>query len=355
MSQKEIQQISLDKFKLFLNEVSLIASQAEATDVAMTVIYETCKVLSCDRTSFFFVDGNFLDLVIAKGANNIRLPKSTGFAGDCATTGNIVNIPDAYQDARFNPEFDKKSGYRTKQILCVPVRDNQDKSIVGVLSAINKKDDAPFDVIDEQLLQSIALQVGVALRFAEKQEEARRAVDQKNALMQYITSMNVSPTVASILYNLNKAARELMDSDRCTVYIVDQTSQSMNIASADASIDIVLPLTKGIAGYVASTGNTINLEDAYLDKRFDQTWDKKSGYRTKSMLVMAVWPESKFKEEEKDEDTKPVAVVQLINKMDEKGLFTKDDEQLLSVLLRFVSPQLSNNALFARKKKEKRI
>jgi len=165
--------------------------------------------------------------------------------------------------------------------------------------------------------------------------------------------MNVSPTVASILFNLNKAARELIDSDRCTVYIIDQKSQSMNIASADASIDIVLPLSKGIAGYVASTGNTINLEDAYLDKRFDQTWDKKSGYRTKSMLVMAVWPESKFKEEDKNEDDKPIAVVQLINKTDEKGMFTNDDEQLLSVLLRFLSPQLSNNALFTRKKKKK--
>ncbi|ETO28868.1 adenylate/guanylate cyclase [Reticulomyxa filosa] len=174
--------------------------------------------------------------------------------------------------------------------------------------------------------------------------------------------MNVSPTVASILFNLNKATRELIDNDRCTVYIVDQKSQSMNIASADASIDIVLPLNKGIAGYVATTGKTQNIDDAYLDDRFDQTWDKKSGYRTKSMLVMAVWPESKFREEEKDVDKKPIAVVQvwyeifsyvdLINKMDEKGVFTKEDEQLLSVLLRFLTPQLSNNALFSRKKKK---
>jgi len=304
---------------------------------------------------FFFVDGNYLDLVIAKGANNIRLPKSTGFAGDCATTGNIVNIPDAYQDSRFNPEFDKKSGYRTKQILCVPVRDNQDKGIVGVLQAINKKDDTPFDTIDEQLLLSIALQVGVALRFAQKQDEARQAVDQKNALMQYITGINLSPTVASVLFNLNKALHELLHNDRCTVYIVDQNSQSMKIASADAPIDIVLPLTKGVAGYVASTGKTINIADAYLDERFDQTWDKKTGYRTKSMLVMAVWPENKFKEEEKEEEKKPIAVVQLINKMDDKGTFTKDDEQLLSVLLRFLTPQLSNNALFGRKKKKTEV
>jgi len=319
----------------------------------MTVIYETCKVLSCDRTSFFFVDGNYLDLVIAKGANNIRLPKSTGFAGDCATTGNIVNIPDAYQDARFNPEFDKKSGYRTKQILCMPVRDSQDKTIVGVLQAINKKDDSPFDVIDEQLLQSIALQVGVMLRYAQKQEETRRAIDQKNALIQYITSMNVSPTVASILFNLNKTAHELIDNDRCTVYVVDQNSQSMHIASADASIDIMLPLNKGISGYVASTGKTLNIEDAYLDERFDQTWDKKTGYRTKSMLVMAVWPETKFRDEEKE--VKPIAVVQLINKLDEKGIFTKEDEQLLVVLLRFLTPLLSNNNLFGHKKKKKNM
>jgi len=164
--------------------------------------------------------------------------------------------------------------------------------------------------------------------------------------------MNSSPTVASILFNLNKTTRELIDNDRCTVYIVDQQTQSMHIASADASIDIVLPLNKGIAGVVAATGKTENIEDAYLDDRFDQTWDKKSGYRTKSMLVMAVWSENKFKEEEKEEDIKPIAVVQLINKTDEKGTFSKEDEQLLSVLLRFLTTPLSNNSLFGRKKKK---
>ncbi|ETO36283.1 GAF domain containing protein, partial [Reticulomyxa filosa] len=275
-----------------------IASQQEATDVAITVIDETCKVLSCDRTSFFFVDGNFLDLVIAKGANNIRMPKSTGFAGDCATTGNIVNIPNAYKGdhvyIRNSKNFLKSPLFKNQIKKKEDHQFLQKKKIFFFfwIDAINKKDDTPFDAIDEQLLQSIALQVGVALRFAQKQEEARRAIDQKNALMH-------SPTVASILFNLNKAAHELIDSDRCTVYIVDQQAHSMHIASADASIDIVLPLNKGIAGYVASTGKTLNIEDAYLDDRFDQTWDKKTGYRTKSMLVVAVWPETREEEKER--------------------------------------------------------
>ena len=93
-----------------------------------------------------------------------------------------------FLDARFNQEFDKKSGYRTHQILAVPVTD-PDSEIVGVLQCINKKNKQPFDGIDEELLRCLAAQVGVAIRYAYQLEQAQKATDQKNALIGYIRVM----------------------------------------------------------------------------------------------------------------------------------------------------------------------
>ncbi len=81
----------------------------------------------------------------------------------------------------------------------------------------------------------------------------------------------------------------------------------MKIVSADASVDIRLKIDKekSIAGFVAATGRTLNIRDAYLDKRFDPSWDRKTGYKTKAMLVMAVFPESQ------ERIKRPAAVVQV--------------------------------------------
>jgi adenylate cyclase len=59
--------------------------------------------------------------MVAEGAKEIRLPLGQGIAGAVGATGEIINIPDAYQDPRFNPSHDKKTGYKTNTILCAPV------------------------------------------------------------------------------------------------------------------------------------------------------------------------------------------------------------------------------------------
>ena len=81
----------------------------------------------------------------------IRIPKSSGIAGLVATGGKVVNIPDAYQDSRFNKDFDMKSGFHTKTILCLPIK-NGDDAVVGVLQLINKLE-GPFTKADEELLE----------------------------------------------------------------------------------------------------------------------------------------------------------------------------------------------------------
>ena len=176
--------VPMIQFKLFVEEIQTIIEQKDATGIAYAVIDGTSSTLKCDRSSFYFVDGDYLDLVIAKGVDSIRMPKTTGFAGQCVTKGSIVNIPDAYKDKTFNSKFDKINNYHTKQVLCVPVK--SDDEVIGVLQCINKKDDKPFNSVDEIILNSIANQVGVSIKHCLQMEAAKIATKQKNALLSYI-------------------------------------------------------------------------------------------------------------------------------------------------------------------------
>lgn len=74
----------------------LACPQVWFCSAAERIIQETCRLLDAERSTLFYVDGDELVLMIAKGAKNIRLPKTRGIAGHVASTGETVNIPDAH-------------------------------------------------------------------------------------------------------------------------------------------------------------------------------------------------------------------------------------------------------------------
>ena len=80
------------------------------------------------------------------------------------SSGKTINIPHAYADLRFNPAFDKKSGYFTRSILCVPVI-NKTGKVIGVTQVLNKRG-GPFTQEDEQRLKAFTGQVSIALQNA---------------------------------------------------------------------------------------------------------------------------------------------------------------------------------------------
>ena len=117
--------------------------------------------MQADRCTIFLVDNDNQELWAMQGEVNIRIPKNAGIAGEVATSGDIVNIPDAYLDTRFNQEVDKKSGYRTKSILCMPIKAG--KEVVGVIQLLNK-DGGPFDHEDEEVMASFLNIAGPILK-----------------------------------------------------------------------------------------------------------------------------------------------------------------------------------------------
>lgn len=115
------------------------------------------SILNAERASLFLVDRARHELWLRvsedvaediEGAVGVRIPLSTGIAGAVADSGELVRVDDAYSDARFNPAMDRRTGFRTRSILCVPVR-NRDGEVFAVAQLLNRGDGLPFDANDE--------------------------------------------------------------------------------------------------------------------------------------------------------------------------------------------------------------
>ncbi|KAH6578111.1 hypothetical protein BASA60_003793 [Batrachochytrium salamandrivorans] len=130
-------------------------------DVLVKMIMQSAKdLLSADRCTLFLNDNEQKQLLaLIQGRDSlqeIRIPRNAGIAGAVFMSGQPINIPDAYKDERFNPAVDKQTGYRTRNILCMPIKNIHGESI-GVTQMINKKTGA-FTIEDEKILSSFSAQ-----------------------------------------------------------------------------------------------------------------------------------------------------------------------------------------------------
>jgi sigma-B regulation protein RsbU (phosphoserine phosphatase) len=134
------------------------------------IVAEVTAAMQAERTTLFLVDRRKPNQLVSRvaegvGAREIRVLFGFGIAGSTAQTRQTINIPDAYQDSRFNPAFDKSSGFRTRSILSMPIID-QAGVLIGVVQVLNKKGGA-FNKEDEEFLDAICVHLGIALKRAE--------------------------------------------------------------------------------------------------------------------------------------------------------------------------------------------
>ena len=102
-----------------------MSSEVQLESLLHVIVQNTLAVMEADRTSLFLYDEgrNELWSKVAQELGplqEIRFPVGVGIAGHVAQTRQGVNLPDAYRDPRFNPDFDKQTGYRTRSLLCLP-------------------------------------------------------------------------------------------------------------------------------------------------------------------------------------------------------------------------------------------
>jgi Nif-specific regulatory protein len=140
---------------------------------------EATELLDCDRSSIFLLDRerNELWSKVALGSDEIlRFDARQGIAGSAALTGNTINVRDAYSDPRFYTKIDGQTGYRTRNVLAVAMR-NQHGQIIGAFEVLNKRIGA-FTPRDEDALMALASHAAIAIETAQLIGELRRSQDE---------------------------------------------------------------------------------------------------------------------------------------------------------------------------------
>lgn len=161
-----------------------VAAEKDIDKLMQTIAEEARDAVQADRCTVFLYDKNTDELwskvALGLGSHELRFNASQGLAGHVFRTGEIINIKDAYSDARFNKEIDLKTGYTTKTILCMPIR-NIEQEIIGVFQILNKLS-GYFTQEDEDILVAIGSSAGISLENAKLFARQRELLEEQKVV-----------------------------------------------------------------------------------------------------------------------------------------------------------------------------
>eukprot|EP01103_Thecamoeba_quadrilineata_P016224 TRINITY_DN5364_c0_g1_i1.p1 TRINITY_DN5364_c0_g1~~TRINITY_DN5364_c0_g1_i1.p1 ORF type:complete len:988 (+),score=189.36 TRINITY_DN5364_c0_g1_i1:83-3046(+) len=324
--------------------------EPDPTNIATRIIYTAGAVISAERCSLFLFDKKSNQLYTRVGpqtfssetppTTEIKMCLGQGVAGIVAQSGEIINIADASDDDRLDL-LERTDDLRS--LLCMPIRDKD--GIIGVAQLINKKGQPSiFDVRDERRFGAFLAVCSLAIRSALAFESLRKAQQKSELLLKL--GLKVSKQLASdaVSKEIIAQSRQFLSADRCSLFLVDTEVQPNQLYSEffddptnkTGKKEIRFNLDTGIAGYVATTGQPLNIDDAYEDPRFNRAIDLATGYCTKSLLCM---PLSYGKQ--------IVGVAQLVNKLGEVS-FTQEDQEFFHAFAVFCGIALHKALLFER-------
>ncbi|KAJ1344764.1 hypothetical protein BSLG_000282 [Batrachochytrium salamandrivorans] len=214
-----------------------------------------------------------------------------------------------------------------------------------VLVGIAIKNAKQYQISKDAQMQAI----NIAKNNEELYKKTQHETDKGIMLIQLASTLYVEDNTKKLIQKIVGMAKQLIGADKASFFIVDHEKQQMHSSVFDNETEcsFVVPLNKGIAGHVATSGNMINLQDVYADDRFNPEVDVKTHYHTHSMLsVPVVGPTGKV-----------VAVVSMINKLvpgsTEPTVFTKSDEDMVSSFAVFCGLALHKTMLLEEIEKQR--
>lgn len=212
-------------------------------DILKLLVDRVIVLLDAERCTVFLHDaerGELVSRVLTGKRSEIRVPSSAGLAGASFTSGEVINVADAYADPRFNREVDLRTGFRTRCVLCCPIV-RSDGTKIGVIQAINKRGGV-FSGHDLELLRVFSDQTAIILQNALAEELLSQA---------RLKQQSLAAELAENHAKLQSAFRDL-------------NSRQEELQSALARIKFVRRLSWGIAGVVVTIGLLVMLKGTSL-------------------------------------------------------------------------------------------
>lgn len=338
--------------------INKILSGESMGKILFSLTSELKNIFDCQAVSVYAIDREKRQIYSKNFKTNqveeIRLDISTrSLAGFVAATGKTLNITDAYDekelktyhpDLSLDKSWDNKINFKTKSALVVALPYN--KRLMGVLECLNHDSGGKFDADYARQAKELSTTLGHALVKLEVEEIESRIRDTEHAI-------HSAGTIDEILLELQQPILQLFDSGLITIYAVDEIRNEIysKVKSGEQINKIRVSISaKSISGCVALTKTPVNISDVYNsdelkgyhpDLAFDSSWDKKTGLRTKSMLVYPLLQGENL-----------MGVMQLVNK--KRGdRFTDCDERNAKVISQTLALAFFNQQKITRQKRTK--
>eukprot|EP00730_Choanoeca_flexa_P007704 TRINITY_DN12378_c0_g1_i13.p1 TRINITY_DN12378_c0_g1~~TRINITY_DN12378_c0_g1_i13.p1 ORF type:complete len:833 (+),score=184.71 TRINITY_DN12378_c0_g1_i13:2084-4582(+) len=321
-TQLEIRPLARDEDNLHLASSHLLGL-LELEEVAAQIVADLSVHFSSGHCLLFIMDHEQQTLELAtpkswyKGARSF--PIDHGLAGTAAATQKVIDLgSEAKEHPEFNRDIDAEPETATESVLVIPLMHKDE--IYAVAEVVNRNKHKKFK---EGPCKEYLAAAAVSVHNAAILERALKECRALNALLSLARSTfqdldSLEKTVKRIIAN----AATLVDCDQCSLFMLDAERNELVATVFDAMDDdapakhIRFPKDKGVAGHVATTGQTLLIPDAYADSRFNSAVDKQTGYRTRNILCMPIH----------NKNAEIVGVAQLVNKT--AGCFNQDDQRL---------------------------
>jgi len=328
----------LQRAETLLNVNEMLASAESLDEVLEALVAVSSRVTNAERGSLFLHDSHSKELYsrVAEGeyTREIRFLSVDGIAGHSFTSGTGIIIHDPYADPRFNRGVDGKTGFRTKDILCAPIRSTSGE-VIGVIECLNKRK-GQFTADDLDLLEAVGTQAATVLRDSQHLDRMRRLREEELEFLDVVADITSEINLTPLLQKVICEVTRLLSAERSTLFLYDEQAGELwsKVGEGLGADKVRMRSDAGIAGHVFTTGEIVNIAHAYADLRFNPAIDKQTGFFTRSILCVPII----------NKHGKTIGVTQVLNKM--SGPFTAEDESRLKAFCAQVSIALENAKLF---------
>lgn len=342
-----------------------LSSTLELEELVALLLDRVTRIMDSESATLYVLDDDgdtlWSRVEHAGTRHEIRLRVGQGLAGWVAKAGRALNVKDAYQDVRFDGEWDRRTGFRTTSTLCVPVKNHQGKT-TGVLQVLNKRA-GYFGVDDEGMLAALASQAAVSLEnsklfisvvgknmeLLETQERLQTKVRELDVLFE-IAQVSASATrLEDLLEGVLARTMHAIDAEAGSILLPEAGSGDLRFCCAvggvpDAIRRLKVGRNEGICSWVARTGEAQVVNDVDRDQRHLVTIADSVGYHPRSVLCVPL---------RLDDDGR--GALELLNKSHGHGVFTDDDLKLASVIAGHVSTAIRLAQARERRTHEERL
>lgn len=331
-------EVKLHQAELLLNVSRTVAAYETLDDLLGILVHMMSAELAAERSTIFLNDPQTRELYsrVAEGnlRREIRILNSTGIAGQVFSTGKGEIVNDARRHEAFDASVDQWTGFDTRSILCAPIRTVKGE-VIGVAQALNKIQGG-FSEHDLQTMEAICTQAALALQSTAMVERIQIARAQEAQFLDVVSDVMSEIDFVALLHKVMSVATRILNADRSTLFLNDERTNELYTVVGEGlgATQLRLPNNVGIAGTVFTTGESVNIPYAYADLRFNPSFDKQTGYFTRSILCVPVVNKA----------GRIIGVSQVLNK--HGGAFTADDEARLRAFTAQVSMALENAKLF---------